>query len=104
MMGSNWVLCINGKPIIGDRCAMMAERNVDVTHTTIMRWVHRFVPELERRWARFAKPSGSSWRMDETTISDLIPQFFCAPLLLRGRRARRAVVRYARKISFGHSL
>jgi transposase-like protein len=31
--------------------------------------VHRFVPEFERRWARFAKPSSSSWRMDETNVS-----------------------------------
>jgi transposase-like protein len=48
---------------------MMAERNVAVTHTTIMRWVHRFVPEFERRWARFAKPLHCSWRMDETAVS-----------------------------------
>lgn len=36
-----------------DLAAMMAERNVAVTHTTLMRWVHRFVPEFERRWGRF---------------------------------------------------
>jgi transposase-like protein len=52
-----------------DLSAMMAERNVAVTHTTIMRWVHRFVPEFERRWSRFSKPSASSWRMDETNVS-----------------------------------
>lgn len=48
--------------------AMMAEREVAVTHTTIMRWVHRFVPEFERRWSRFSKPSNSSWRVDETNV------------------------------------
>jgi transposase-like protein len=52
-----------------DLAAMMAERNVAVTHTSNMRWVHRFVPEFERRWARFAKPASSSWRMDETNVS-----------------------------------
>jgi transposase-like protein len=52
-----------------DFCAMMAERNVDVTHTTIMRWVHRFVPELERRWSRYSTLPNSSWRMDETSVS-----------------------------------
>ena len=52
-----------------DLSAMMAERNVDVTHTTIMRRVHQFVPELERRWARYSKPAGSSWRMDETNVT-----------------------------------
>jgi hypothetical protein len=35
-----------------DLAAMMAERSVAVSHTTIMRWVQRYVPEFERRWAR----------------------------------------------------
>ena len=48
---------------------MMAERELAVSHTTIMRWVLRYVPEYERRWARFARPPGSSWRMDETALS-----------------------------------
>jgi transposase-like protein len=52
-----------------DLAAMMAERDVAVTHTTIMRWVQHYVPEFERRWARFAKPTGPSWRMDETALS-----------------------------------
>ena len=51
-----------------DLAAMMAERDVAVSHTTIMRWVQRYVPEFERRWARFARPTGSSWRMDETAV------------------------------------
>jgi transposase-like protein len=49
--------------------AMMAERDVIVSHTTILRWVLRYVPEYERRWARFAQPPGSSWRMDETAVN-----------------------------------
>ena len=28
---------------------MMAERSVDVAHSTILRWVTRFVPEFEKR-------------------------------------------------------
>jgi len=48
--------------------ALMAERDVHLTHTTIMRWVFRFVPEYEKRWNRRAKPVGSSWRVDETFI------------------------------------
>src|ERR1700735_4888537 len=52
-----------------DLAAMMAERGVAMTHTTIMRWVLRYVPEYERRWARFARPVGLSWRMDETAVS-----------------------------------
>ena len=51
-----------------DLVALMAERDVHLTHTTIMRWVFRFVPEYEKRWNRLAKPVGSSWRVDETFI------------------------------------
>jgi putative transposase len=47
---------------------MMAERGVDVSHTTILRWVQRFVPEFEKRWHRYARPGGTSWRVDETYI------------------------------------
>lgn len=31
-----------------DLAAMMAERDVAVSHTTIMRWVQHYVPEFER--------------------------------------------------------
>jgi transposase-like protein len=51
-----------------DLVEMMAERNVDVVHTTIMRWVQRYVPEFEKRWQRFARSVGTSWRVDETYI------------------------------------
>ena len=52
-----------------DLTAMMAEREVTVSHTTIMRWVRHYVPEYERRWSRFSKPTQSSWRMDETSVA-----------------------------------
>jgi transposase-like protein len=48
---------------------MMAERGEAASHTTIMRWVLRYVPEYERRWHRYARPVNSSWRMDETAVS-----------------------------------
>jgi transposase-like protein len=51
-----------------DLVAMMAERGILVSHTTIMRWVLRYVPEYEKRWSRYARPVNSSWRMDETAI------------------------------------
>src|ERR1700747_3021002 len=47
---------------------MMAERGLSMAHTTIMRWVHHFAPEFERRWNRFARPAGRSWRVDETYV------------------------------------
>lgn len=51
-----------------DLVAMMAERGVIVSHTTILRWVLRYVPEFERRWARYGRPVHSSWRVDETAV------------------------------------
>jgi transposase-like protein len=47
---------------------MMAERGVAVSHTTILRWVQSYVPEFEKRWQCFARPVGTSWRVDETYI------------------------------------
>jgi transposase-like protein len=46
--------------------AMMVERGVEVSHTTILRWVVRYVPEFEKRWHRYARRMGSSWGVDET--------------------------------------
>jgi transposase-like protein len=51
-----------------DLVAMMAEHGIAVSHTTIMRWVMRYVPEFERRWSRYASRLHSSWRMDETAV------------------------------------
>jgi integrase len=30
--------------------------------------VRHYAPEFERRWNRFARPAGASWRVDETYI------------------------------------
>jgi transposase-like protein len=35
---------------------MMAERGITVSHTTVYRWVIRYVPEFEKGWNRFARP------------------------------------------------
>jgi transposase-like protein len=51
-----------------DLVEMMAERGLSMAHTTIMRWVHDYAPEFERRWNRFARPAGASWRVDETYV------------------------------------
>ena len=42
---------------------MMAERGIAITHTTILRWVQRYVPEFEKCWSRYARPVGDSWRI-----------------------------------------
>jgi transposase-like protein len=51
-----------------DLVAMMAEGGVEVSHTTILRWVVRYVPEFEKRWRRYTRRIVSSWRVDETYI------------------------------------
>jgi transposase-like protein len=66
------VLCVRWylrfKLSFRDLVEMMAERGLSLVHTTIMRWVHHYSPEFERRWKRFARPVGSSWRVDETYV------------------------------------
>ena len=52
-----------------DLVEMMAERGVKVAQSTILRWVTRYVPEFEKRWNRFSRAVGTSWRVDETYIS-----------------------------------
>ena len=51
-----------------DLVQMMAERGIALTHTTILRWVQRYVPEFEKRWNQYSRPVGGSWRCDETYI------------------------------------
>jgi transposase-like protein len=51
-----------------DLVAMMGERGIDLAHTTILRWVQHYTPEFEKRWNRYARPVGGSWRIDETYV------------------------------------
>ena len=48
-----------------DLVEMMAERGLSLAHTTIMRWIQRYVPEFEKRWNRFARQAGC---VDETYV------------------------------------
>jgi transposase-like protein len=47
---------------------MMAERGIDLAHTTIMRWVPHYVPQFAKHRQRYARQVGRSWRIDETYI------------------------------------
>jgi len=47
---------------------IMAERGLDVKHTTIMRWVHQYSPIIDERVRKHLKRTNDSWRMDETYI------------------------------------
>lgn len=73
-----------------DLVEIMAERGIQVAHTTILRWVLRYVPEYEKRWNRLARPVGTSWRVDETYVS----------LRSRWHYLYRAVDKYGKTIDF----
>ena len=47
---------------------MMAERGINITHTTIMRWVHEFSPILDKSIRPYLSKCNHSWRVDETYI------------------------------------
>lgn len=70
--GEILVLCVRWylsfKLSFRDLVAMMSERGIGIAHTTILRWVQHYTPEFEKRWERYARSTGGSWRMDETYI------------------------------------
>ena len=67
------VLVMNSRSMRRSRSAfaiwsMMSERGLHLAHTTILHWVQRYAPEFIKRWNRFGRPAGRSWRVDETYI------------------------------------
>src|SRR3984893_1797665 len=66
------ILCVRWylrfKLSLRDLVEMMAERGLSMAHTTIMRWVQRYAPEFEKRWHRFARAVGQSWRGGENYV------------------------------------
>jgi transposase-like protein len=66
------ILCVSWytsfKLSFRDLVIIMAKRGISLAHTTILRWVQYYLPEFEKRWKRYARPVGGSWRMDETYI------------------------------------
>jgi len=47
---------------------MMAERGIEVDHSTINRWVLNYAPELDKRVRPHLSLTNDSWRVDETYI------------------------------------
>ena len=45
-----------------------ASDGIVLAHTTILRWVLRYVADFEKRWNQYARVVGDSWRVDETYI------------------------------------
>jgi transposase-like protein len=51
-----------------DLAELVRELGVGVAPSTILRWVIRYVPELEKCWQAHEPPVGDSWRVDETYL------------------------------------
>ena len=47
---------------------IMKIRGIEVDHSTIQRWVFKFMPEIEIQMRNRKKEVGRRWRMDETYI------------------------------------
>jgi transposase, IS6 family len=47
---------------------MLADRGIQVDHTTLFRWIQTYAPELDKRIRPHLRPTNGSWRVDETYI------------------------------------
>src|SRR3954447_11663069 len=66
VLGVRWYLSY--KLSYRDLTAMLSERGISLVHTTILRWVQHYTREFVKRWNRYARPVGGSWRCDETYV------------------------------------
>jgi IS6 family transposase len=51
-----------------DLAELLAERGIEVDHTTIYRWVQRFTPLLAQAARPCRHAVGSRWQVDETDV------------------------------------
>lgn len=47
---------------------IMAERGIEVDHSSVHRWVIKLVPLFEKAFRKCKRPAGRSWRMDESYV------------------------------------
>jgi len=93
---------------------MMGERGVEVDHSTLNRWIVRYVPLLEKVFVSRKRPVGGSWRLDETyvRIKGTWKYLYRAvdkagatvDFLLTTRRDRKAALRFLRKATGHHGV
>jgi putative transposase len=86
---------------------MMAERGVEVDHSSLNRWVLKYTPLLEMAFRQRKRPVGNSWRLDETYISvkgqwkylyrAVDKAGHTVDFLLTAKRDRKAALRFLRK-------
>jgi transposase-like protein len=71
LWGSSWSAfagCKYGISYPAILAEMMQERGVEVAPSTIMLWVHRYAPELEKRVRWYQGYRATCWRVDETYV------------------------------------
>ena len=76
------------------------ERGVGVDPATIMRWVHRYAPALEKRVRWYQGYRASSWRVDETygKVGGMWKYLFRAVASFRLRTTHHTFITNAAKI------
>jgi putative transposase len=85
----------------------MAERGIEVDHSSVYRWVIKLVPLFETAFRPHKRPVGKSWRLDETYVKvkgqwkylyrAVDRQGDTVDLLLRAYRDKAAARRYFEK-------
>ena len=90
---------------------MREERGVEVDHSTLNRWVVKYVPLLDQQFRTRKCLVGSSWRLDETYVKvkgswkylyrAVDKTGATVDFLLTARRDRKAALRFLRK-AIGH--
>ena len=90
---------------------MMEERGVEVDHSTLNRWVVKYVPVVDQQFRAGKRPVGSSWRLDETYVKvkgnwkylyrAVDKAGDTVDFLLTAKRDRKAALRFLRK-AIGH--
>ena len=86
---------------------MLQERGVEVDHSTLNRWVVKYLPLLDRQFRGRKRPVGASWRLDETYVKvkgewkylyrAVDKAGATVDFLLTAKRDRKAALRFPRK-------
>lgn len=74
------LLTMRCKLIFRNLVEVMEERGLSMIYTTVMRWIHQYGSELDKRFRSHLKPINDSWRVDETQIKvkDQQMYLYCA--------------------------
>ncbi|WP_258086095.1 IS6 family transposase [Xenorhabdus bovienii] len=91
---------------------IMAERGIAVDHSTLSRWIHRWVPLIVKRYRRSKPEVKRRWRMDETDIKikGQWRYLYCAvdsdgntvEFLLTAHRDKKAALSFFKKVMRQH--